>query len=119
MVSGSSARTSPAGDIRGPRWDASERGPYPLLHADVRNVLAEIEIAEKNITATIEAATAAYRLAWCDGPPFTYDFGLRTARGHLQTLPAPEPHLPTFDPAKDEHEPVPEVRIDREDERPE
>jgi hypothetical protein len=64
-------------------WDTAERGPYPLLHADARNVLAEIEIADKNIPAAIAAASAAYRLAWCDGPPFAYDRGVATARGHL------------------------------------
>jgi hypothetical protein len=47
-------------------WDAAERGPYPLLHADARNVLAEIEIHDGNRDAAVAAATAAYRLAWCD-----------------------------------------------------
>jgi hypothetical protein len=90
-------------------WDAAERGPYRLLHADARNVLAEIEIAENNIPATIVAATAAYRLAWCDGPPFAYDYGLRTARAHLQALGAPEPEMPPYDPSK--HEPIEEIEI--------
>lgn len=38
-------------------WDAAERGPYPLRHADARNVLAEIESAEQNMPAAIVAAT--------------------------------------------------------------
>jgi hypothetical protein len=88
-------------------WDAAERGPYPLLHADAGNVLAEIEIAEKNIPAAVAAATAAYRLAWCDGPPFAYDYGLRTARAHLAALGAAEPELPPYDPSK--HEPIEEI----------
>jgi tetratricopeptide (TPR) repeat protein len=95
-------------------WDAAERGPYPLLHADARNVLAEIEMHEKNVPAAIEAATTAYRLAWCDGPPFAYHYGLRTARAHLQTLGAPAPDMPPFDPSK--HEPIEEIPIDPEDE---
>ena len=91
-------------------WDAAERGPYPLLHADARNVLAEIEIAEKNRDAAIAAATAAYRLAWCDGPPFAYDYGLRTARAHLRALGAPEPEMPPYDASK--HEPIEEIDIE-------
>ena len=74
-------------------WDAAERGPYPLLHADARNVLAEIEIHDGNRDAAIAAATAAYRLAWCDGPPFAYHYGLTTSRAHLRALGAPEPEM--------------------------
>ena len=91
-------------------WDAAERGPYPLLHADARNVLAEIEIAEKNLAAAVAAATSAYRLAWCDGPPFAYDYGLRTARAHLRALGAPEPEMPPYDASK--HEPIEEIAIE-------
>jgi tetratricopeptide (TPR) repeat protein len=91
-------------------WDASERGSYPLLHADARNLLAEIEIHEKNREAAVAAATTAYRLAWCDGPPFAYDFGLRTALAHLQALGAPEPEMPPYDASK--HEPIEEIPID-------
>jgi hypothetical protein len=91
-------------------WDAAERGPYPLLHADARNVLAEIEIAEKNRDAAIAAATAASRLAWCDGPPFAYDYGLRTARAHLRTLGAPEPEMLPYDASK--HEPIEDIDIE-------
>jgi hypothetical protein len=91
-------------------WDATESGPYRLLHADARNVLTEIEIAEKNTPAAINAATAAYRLAWCDGPPFAYDYGLRTARAHLRALGAPEPEMPPYDPSK--HEPIEEIDIE-------
>jgi hypothetical protein len=50
-------------------WDAAERGPYPLLHADARNVLAEIEIAETNLPAAVAAATSAYRLAGATARP--------------------------------------------------
>ena len=91
-------------------WDAAERGPYPLLHADARNVLAEIEIAERNLTAAVAAATSAYRLAWCDGPPFAYDYGLRTARAHLRTLGVSEPEMPPYDASK--HEPIEEIDIE-------
>jgi tetratricopeptide (TPR) repeat protein len=90
-------------------WESAARGRYPLVHADARNVLAEIEIAENNIPAAIAAATEAYRLAWCDGPPFAYDYGLRTARAHLRVLGAPEPEMPPYDASK--HEPIEEVDI--------
>jgi tetratricopeptide (TPR) repeat protein len=91
-------------------WDAAERGPYPLLHADALNVLAEIEITENNIPAAIAAATAAYRLAWCDGPPFAYDCGLRTARAHQRALGAQEPEMLPHDVSK--HEPIEEIDIE-------
>jgi len=39
-------------------------------HADAFNVLAQIERDAGNKRAAAEAATKAYRLAWCDGPPF-------------------------------------------------
>ncbi|MDT4954549.1 MAG: hypothetical protein QOJ02_2687 [Acidobacteriota bacterium] len=95
-------------------WDAAERGPYPLFHADACNVLAQIERDEGNQTKAIEAATRAYRLAWCDGPPFAYHWGLEKARQHLRELGATEPLMPPFDESK--FEPMPEVEIDPEDE---
>jgi ATP/maltotriose-dependent transcriptional regulator MalT len=57
------------GDLKSAReslddvWDAAERGPYPLFHADAFNVLAQIERDAGNHTAAVEAATKAYRLA--------------------------------------------------------
>jgi tetratricopeptide (TPR) repeat protein len=93
-------------------WDATERGPYRLFHADAYNVLAQIERDTDNKTA-VEAATRAYKLAWCGGPPFAYHWGLEKARRHLQELGAPEPQLPPFD--ESQFEPMPEVEIDPED----
>ena len=55
-------------------------------------------------------------LAWCDGPPFAYDYGLRTARAHLQALGAPEPEMPPYDASQ--HEPIEEIPIEPEDEQP-
>jgi len=95
-------------------WESAERGPYPLFHADACNMLAQLERNAGNTTLAIAAATQAYRLAWCDGPPFAYHWGLEAARKHLRELGAPEPELPPFDPAK--FEPMPEVEIDPEDE---
>lgn len=95
-------------------WDCAERGPYPLFHADAFNVLVQIERDAGNLDKAIEAATDAYRLAWCDGPPFAYHWGLIAAKKHLHELGAPEPEMPPFDESK--FEPMPEVEIDPDDE---
>jgi hypothetical protein len=95
-------------------WEAAERGPYRLEHADAMNVLAQLERDAGNTSKAIEAATQAYRLAWCDGPPYAYHWGLEAARKHLRELGAPEPEMPPFDPSK--FEPMPEVEINPKDE---
>ena len=94
-------------------WEPAERGPNKLYHADACNVLAQIERDSGDHTAAIKAATQAYRLAWCDGPPFAYHWGLQKAKAHLAALGAPEPALPPFDASK--YEPMPEVEIEPSD----
>ena len=92
-------------------WDPADLGPYPLFHADTWNVLASIERDAGNKAAAVEAATAAYRLAWCDGPPFAYHWGLEAAKAHLAELGAREPDdLPPYD--ESQYDPMPEVEID-------
>jgi tetratricopeptide (TPR) repeat protein len=91
-------------------WEPAERGPYKLLHVDAFNVLAQIERDAGDHAAAAKAATEAYRLAWCDGPPFAYHWGLQKAKAHLSALGVPEPSLPPFDASK--YEPMPEVEID-------
>jgi Domain of unknown function (DUF4062) len=91
-------------------WDATERGPYPLYHADAFNVLAQIECDAGNVEAALAAASRAYTLAWCDGPPFAYHWGLVAARAHLAALGASEPALPPFD--ESQHAPMVAVEID-------
>jgi tetratricopeptide (TPR) repeat protein len=81
-------------------WEAAEQGPYILIHADACNALAQIERESGNIAAAVEAASRAYELAWCDGPPFAYHWGVITAQRHLRDLGAPEPQLPPFDEAR-------------------
>lgn len=105
-----------ARELLEPIWEPAERGPYPLFHADALNVLAQIERDAGNLEAALAAATRAYELSWCDGPPYAYHWGLEAARAHLQALNAPEPVLPPFDPAQ--HEPMPEVEIDPDDRHP-
>jgi tetratricopeptide (TPR) repeat protein len=95
-------------------WEYAERGPYPLFHADAFNVLTIIERDAGNFAAAVEAAMKAYRLAWCDGPPFAYHWGLEAAKKHLKELGAPEPEMPPFDESK--YEPMPEVEINPKDE---
>ncbi|MFL6255281.1 MAG: DUF4062 domain-containing protein [Pyrinomonadaceae bacterium] len=95
-------------------WDGAERGPYPLIHADACCVLAEVERDEGNLEKAVEAARRAYGLAWCDGPPFAYHWGLERARALLKELGAGEPELPAFDESR--FEPMPEVEIDPADE---
>ena len=91
--------------------EPAERGPYPLFHADVLNVLARVERDVGRREAAIAAARAAYRQAWCDGPPFAYHWGLEVARMHLADLGAPEPDdLPPF--VETAHAPMPVVAID-------
>jgi tetratricopeptide (TPR) repeat protein len=95
-------------------WEFAERGPYPLLHADALNVLAQIERDAGNKDKAIEAATRAYELSWCDGPPYAYHWGLVKARKHLEELGAPLPEMKPFNEA--DYEPMPEVEIDPDDE---
>lgn len=91
-------------------WEPASRGPFRLFHADACNVLAQIERDEGHHKAAKEAALDAYRLAWCDGPPFAYDPGLEKARSHLSDLGAAEPNLPPFELSGREQ--MPEVEID-------
>jgi tetratricopeptide (TPR) repeat protein len=108
------------GDLKAARelledmWEAAERGPYPLIHADACNVLAQVERDAGNDAKAVEAARRAYELAWCDGPPFAYHWGLEKARGLLRELGAGEPEMPAFDESK--FEAMPEVEIDPADE---
>jgi ATP/maltotriose-dependent transcriptional regulator MalT len=108
------------GDLKAARdllddvWEPAERGPYPLFHADACNVLAQIERDAGNAAAAVEAATVAYRLAWRDGEPYAYHWGLVAARKHLAELGASEPSMPPFDESK--YEPMPEVEINPDDE---
>jgi tetratricopeptide (TPR) repeat protein len=95
-------------------WEAAERGPYPLVHADACCVLAENEREEGSRDKAVEAARKAYELAWCDGPPFAYHWGLDRARGLLRELGVGEPEMPPFDESK--FEAMPEVEIDPVDE---
>ena len=64
--------------------------------------------------AAFEAATKAYRLAWCDGEPHAYHGGLVAAAEHLRQAGAAEPSMPPLNESK--YEPMPEVEINPDDE---
>ena len=104
------------GDLKSARelledvWEPCERGSFKLFHADAYNVLAQIERDAGNHEAAAKAATEAYRLAWCDGPPYAYHWGLQKAKAHLAVLGVPEPMLTPFDESK--YERMPEVEIE-------
>src|SRR5262249_11252291 len=110
---------STARDLLDQVWDAAQRGPYPLFHADALNVLAQIERDAGNHQAAIAAATKAYTLAWCQATPadgktcHAYHYGLTNARNPLQALNASIPQLPPFDESK--FEPLPNVELNPKD----
>ncbi|MEZ4942281.1 MAG: DUF4062 domain-containing protein [Saprospiraceae bacterium] len=72
-------------------WEYAERGPYPLFHADAFNVLCQIEQDAGDAEAARAAAEQAYRMAWCEGPPWAYHYGLEQAKQHLRALGVAEP----------------------------
>jgi tetratricopeptide (TPR) repeat protein len=106
-------RTEEATELLDQFWEPAELGPYPLFHADALNLLARIERDAGHRDAA-DAATEAYRKAWCDGPPYAYYWGLRDARQLLAQLGAPEPDMPPFDPSR--YPPIPHIKIDPPDE---
>ena len=88
-------------------WDPVLEGGYRLSHASAALTLARIE-SQRRPAAAIAAADKAYRLAWCDGPPFAFAIVLSAAAQVLQELSAPVPRdLPLFTSFGDET--VPDV----------
>jgi tetratricopeptide (TPR) repeat protein/transcriptional regulator with XRE-family HTH domain len=77
-------------------WEPAARGPYPLCHADALTVLARLEREAGRSVEAVAAARRAYALAWCDGPPFAYHWGLTTACALLRDWGASCPVLPPF-----------------------
>jgi hypothetical protein len=89
-------------------WPYALQGPLPLLHARALNILAGIEEQEGRRDEAVAAAREAYRLSWCDGPPFAAAGSLENARRRLATLGAEPPAMPPFDPSG--REPMPNIR---------
>ena len=94
-------------------WDMAAAAPYPIQLADAHNLLARIEMSEGNKDAAIAAATAAYKQAWCDGPPFAYHWGLEAAKRLLDEWGAPHPDMPAFDDR--DHTPLTAAEINPKD----
>ena len=76
-------------------------------------MLAQIERDAGDCATAVEAATKAYRLAWCDGEPYAYHWGLIAMRNIWPTRRAGA-SMPPFDESK--YEPLPEVEINPDDE---
>jgi hypothetical protein len=101
-------------------WSPVKRGPYPLLEADALNILAQVERDEGHRDAAIAAAKGAFELAWCDGPPYAYYFGLTNAKQLLVELGAQnaiaifEAELTSFDESN--FETMTEVELNPKDE---
>ena len=106
-------RTSRCEDARAhlaATWEKARRGPFLLYHADSLNILARVERAENQAEAAVGAAHEAFRLAWCDGPPFAYAHGLEEAAATLVDLGHSLPLLPPHNPG--DFAPLPNVVID-------
>jgi hypothetical protein len=72
-----------------------------LRQSDAVNMLSQVEILAGNRKEAARAAVKAYQLAWCDGPPFCYDWGIRKARENLAASGELEPtDLPPYRPIK-------------------
>jgi tetratricopeptide (TPR) repeat protein len=64
--------------------------------------LGELWLAIGDAVQAEEHALEAYKEAWGDGEPYVYRYALNKARDLLHQLGADIPHLPPYDPAKDE-----------------
>ena len=95
--------------------ELADRGQHRLHQADIANTFARLARDENEASNVAIAATDAYRLSWCDGPPFAYDSGLAEAARHLEACGANPPDgLAAFDASK--HEAMPDVDINPADE---
>lgn len=75
----------------------AEHAQLKLRQADALNLLSSVDRANGNQQEAAASAVAAYRLAWCDGPPYAYEWGIRQARENLEAVGELEPaDLPAF-----------------------
>jgi ATP/maltotriose-dependent transcriptional regulator MalT len=73
--------------------EIAARGPYRLIQADAANIRARLPDADPAQRRT--HAEQAYRLAWCDGPPYAYHRALELATQALHDLGTPPPQVAT------------------------
>jgi hypothetical protein len=75
----------------------AEHAQLRLRQVDALNLLSSVQRGYGNQHEAASAAAEAYRLAWCDGPPYVYEWGIRQARENLATVGEQEPaDLPAF-----------------------
>jgi tetratricopeptide (TPR) repeat protein len=93
-------RTADALDHLRDVYEPARRGPYPMEEADARGLAAEIARESGDRSTAVTEARAAYVKAWCDGPPYAYASGLRSAESVLSRYGADAPSPPVFDQAR-------------------
>jgi tetratricopeptide (TPR) repeat protein len=82
--------------------EPAARGEYRFYQAKAAVILAEVERDRGNRSAAVVAAAEAYRLAWCDGPPYTYYWTLKRAEELLGELGGAIPQVLNPVPGVDE-----------------
>jgi len=80
-----------ARDALADSWEPLQRGLLRVMHANACNILAEVEHATGRLHEAAQAASFAYRLAWCDGPPYSLMHELERSRGMLTRCGVAEP----------------------------
>jgi tetratricopeptide (TPR) repeat protein len=80
----------------------AEHAKLGLRQVDALNLLSEVQCAFGNQHESASAAAQAYCLAWCDGQPFAYEWGIRQARENLAAQGEQEPaNLPAYSPSSE------------------
>ncbi len=80
----------------GHRDEAARIAKSPGRHSEHLG-MAQLHMALGNRDEAIRHALAAYREAWCDGPPYAHHWQLCRSRDTLAALGEPEPTLAEFD----------------------
>lgn len=78
-------------------WELAKIGEYRAYHANSYVLLARLHEDKHENDEAIAAAQNAYRLSWCDGPPFAYQRGLEKSREILERLGGALPEMPVYD----------------------
>jgi len=64
----------------------AQRGGYPLILADLYNLQTQHMIAVSEKKLAEHYATLAYQTAWCDAPPYTYNYAMNIAEKSFKIL---------------------------------
>src|SRR5271165_1117746 len=81
-------------------WELDRQKSYPWFYAEAFNILTLVERDSHQHHKASLAATEAFKLSWCDGPPFAYHWALATAKQHLAELKVAFPEMLPFDDSK-------------------